>query len=767
MKTLLTILLTSFVLLLNAQSSGIKGHVYNDDLKEPIAAATVSIGGVGIITNFKGFFICDLMPGTYAVSFSCVGFDEQTFPIEVKSGAYEELNISLLPAYNLLEQTTITDSKIETKITDSPVSINIITPELIESQNITDISEMIDKTTGVQVVDGQVSIRGGSGWSYGAGSRVIVLIDGLPATQADAHRPNWADIPVEIIDQVEIIKGASSVLYGSSAVNGIINVRSKNATTKPETKFTLSYNHFMNVNPRISTSQWWGNDKGFSAPSEMNISGFHRQKRNKLEFVMHSFYSKFNDYYQLGISEGHMQDEKFRFGSNFKYKASDRITLKLGGLLVVNDNQSPLVWLGPNFFLTPIDPNIIEGTNVRFNIDPSIQLLDQTGNRHTFQSRFYYINNENSNAQSNQSFTSYGEYQFQRNFYKVGVTLTSGFYSSFTTSNAVLYGGEEITERNLAWYSQFEKDILNKCRFIAGLRVENYKQKSAQFVTEDHPLDFENDTQAIGRLGLTFDANETSIFRVSWGQGYRFPSIAERFIQTEAGGYLVASNPDLISEKGWSSEIGLKQGWAVSRIQGYIDIAGFWSRFDNMVEFIFEPDARGFRSENIGNTDIKGVEFNITGSSRIGNFPFTFMTGYTYTDPRYTNLDDNSILQNSLSTGENVLKYRSKHNFKADVEIGYKMVKLGTSISQLSHVINIDQNFNSIGMIGLFRESYNDGYLRLDARLSYQFESKKTPQSFRSKFSIVCRNLTNEIYAQRIGVLNAPRSISAQVQISF
>ena len=64
-------------------------------------------------------------------------------------------------------------------------------------------------------MDGQANIRGGSGYSYGAGSRVMLLMDDLPILTGDVNEVKWNYLPVEIIGQVEVIKGASSALYGS------------------------------------------------------------------------------------------------------------------------------------------------------------------------------------------------------------------------------------------------------------------------------------------------------------------------------------------------------------------------------------------------------------------------------------------------------------------------------------------------------------------------------------------------------------------------
>ena len=117
-------------------------------------------------------------------------------------------------------------------------SLEVIKPTAIENLGFTSTDEAIERAPGVTMVDGQANIRGGSGFSYGAGSRVLLLTDDIPSTQADAGRPNWGHIPLENIGQIEIIKGAASALYGSSAMNGIINIRTAYPTSK-------EYNHLV------------------------------------------------------------------------------------------------------------------------------------------------------------------------------------------------------------------------------------------------------------------------------------------------------------------------------------------------------------------------------------------------------------------------------------------------------------------------------------------------------------------------------------------
>ena len=109
---------------------------------------------------------------------------------------------------------------------------------------------------GVDVIENQVNIRGGAGWSYGAGSRVLVLVDDMPMLTADAADAKLDFLPIENCEQIEVLKGAASSLYGSAALNGVVNFRTGYAGLKPKTKVMI-YNGMFG-NPDEKSWIWWG-----------------------------------------------------------------------------------------------------------------------------------------------------------------------------------------------------------------------------------------------------------------------------------------------------------------------------------------------------------------------------------------------------------------------------------------------------------------------------------------------------------------------------
>ncbi|MBK9015923.1 MAG: TonB-dependent receptor plug domain-containing protein [Saprospiraceae bacterium] len=153
----------------------------------------------------------------------------------------------------------------------------------MENTNQTSLSGLLDKVPGVNLVGDQANIRGGSGYSYGAGSRVLLLVDDMPILQADAGYPQWEDVPLENIEQIEVVKGAASALYGSSALNGIVNVRTAYAKSKPETKISPFVTSYMA--PRNEAAKWWDTPR-YSAGGSIS----HKQKFGKLDLVTGGYY---------------------------------------------------------------------------------------------------------------------------------------------------------------------------------------------------------------------------------------------------------------------------------------------------------------------------------------------------------------------------------------------------------------------------------------------------------------------------------------------
>ena len=204
-----------------------------------IGANIISENGLGVATDIDGKYQLKLSEGKQKITFKYIGYDEIIKTFELAKNETLEMNITLSPISEQLNTIVVSAGRFEQKIEEITVSMEVIKPSLIENKNTTDIQTAMDQIPGVNITDGQANIRGGSGWSFGAGTRVLVLVDDMPLISGDAGQVQWKLIATENINQVEVIKGASSALYGSSALNGVINIRTAFPSQKDIDKLSL------------------------------------------------------------------------------------------------------------------------------------------------------------------------------------------------------------------------------------------------------------------------------------------------------------------------------------------------------------------------------------------------------------------------------------------------------------------------------------------------------------------------------------------------
>jgi len=748
---IILLLIWSFCFNADAQNSGLKGLIVDASSNEPLIGASILIDDHGIISDLNGEFQLVINPGSYKVVASYIGYSDKSMVVNVAEGEIENIKISLDLSSTLLNEATVTGSRHEKSIARSAVSISVIKPRLADNTNTTRISSLLDKVPGVQIIDNQANIRGGSGWSFGAGSRVLLLIDDIPALQGDAGRPAWGDIPVENISQIEVLKGAASTLYGSAALNGIINIRTGYATNEPVTKANIAYTYY--DSPSDPVKKWWT-----SAPYKVNAGLVHKQKFGKLDLVTSAYYEDFESFYINAF------EEKLRGSVNLKYRFTDKISFGLNTMVNVGKAADHFIWRnGSTGIYQGLDGTFSSRKFQRYYIDPQVTIYGKNNDRHKVLGRYYFINNDNNNNQANSSNTYYGEYQFLKSLDDIKLNITFGAVGQFITSDSELLQDTTVAHTNLAQYIELDKKIGDKLTATFGVRHEYHLQTS-----EDFENGKDSESRLISRAALNYKLGRGTFLRTSWGQGYRFPTIVERFITTAVGGFFIFPNPDLKPEFGWSAEFGIKQGFKFGNFQGYADMSIFWSRYSNMTEFTLLDDGLGsfgFQSQNVGETDIRGFEFEFLSGSKIGNVELNIIAGYTYIDPTYLNFTDNLAVFNSISipVGEsekqNVLKYRNKHNFKIDIEATYANLSIGLALNSSSATETIDELLNVIGQIKFYRDANPGGFYKFDARLAYQLPFMK--------ISLLTENLLNEEVVIRPGLLEAPRSFGIRCDFNI
>lgn len=771
-------LLLLFLLPFSLWAQVINGRVVRSATERIPFPTVVSSEGRQVLGDIDGNFSIQVDSLPVTLVFSADDFITDSLVIGNNPG--DTYVIALVPTiHEELETMVVVASRRRQRAEEVPISLEIIKPDLINNKGITDLEQAVDQVPGAYAMDGQVSIRGGSGFSYGAGSRVLILWNEVPLLSGDAGDTKWNAIPIENAQQVEVIKGASSVLYGSGALNGIISLVEREPEKKPYL-FAKAQTGIYD-NPQRSSLKWWSKNPLFH---QADVSFGRQWKDFGLTL---GGYGYTTDGYRQGETE-----DRGRINGTIYYKPESwkSFSASLGWNAQLSKAGNFIIWASDTFAYQPsggADTSVAASTltfnrGLRLTIDPSVKYFDKYGNKHQLKSRYFLTDNSNLNndAQSSKADVKYIDYQFQRRWAGNWV-LTSGASAIANKVNSYLYG--DHSSFNGALYAQGEKGW-KKLHITAGVRFEYFQQDKRQgdsdyFIGKDS---IKLPVIPIVRMGVHYEVVKHTHLRASFGQGVRYPSVAERYTMTSVGSLNIFPNPALRPEQGWAAEIGLKQGIRIGRWKGFADAAAFINHYSNMMEFTFGnyiPDSLspslnpddpgyifnwlGFRAENAEEATITGLDFSLSGEGMIGPVKVQTLMGYTYMNPVSDNTD--SAYRSTFSdTSTNMLKYRFNHLAKADLQLTWKGLSLGGSMRYNSYMQNIDAIFEDgvFGqqiLVGLkqYRAENNGPAVVFDARIGYEFLDHY-------KVAFIVNNVANTEYMGRPGDIQAPRGFIFQFQ---
>ncbi|MBL1281135.1 MAG: TonB-dependent receptor [Fluviicola sp.] len=768
--------------------SQIMGTITDSESKEPIyGAKIIASNGEKVLSDFDGKF--KISPEKYPVTLIITA---QTYlPDTIIVEQAGKLSVKMVEAIQVIKTVVVTAGRRNQNIEEVAISMEIIRPKLFENKCIVNLEQAVDQAPGVFAMDGQVSIRGGSGFAYGAGSRVLLLWNGIPIISGDAGDTKWNTIPIEQASQIEIIKGASSVLYGSGALNGIISLTEREPGTKGELRAKVQAGIY--DNPRRSTLKWWS-----KSPTLYSGDVYYGIMKKRFGYTV-----AVNGFSTGGFKEGEEESRGRISGTLFfrseKYK---KLKMGVGYNAQLQKTGNFIIWQSDTFAYTPSggadvnDPasTLTVNTGTSISVDPYIKVYDKKNNLHTLKTRYYFLDRTNlTNAsQSTRSGIMYGDYQFQRKFIQ-GAVMTAGATAIRTDVKSNLFG--DHFSNNYAVYTQFEKKM-GKFDLTGGVRVEYFEQDNQR---GDSDFTFGNDTSSlttlpvypIFRVGAHYQIAKFTHLRTSFGQGIRYPSVAERYTQTSVGALNIFPNSNLRPETGWAAEIGIKQVIKIGKNwKGIIDVAGFINEYSNMMEFTFgayKPDSIawsldpnnvgyvsnwfGFQAQNAEKARITGFEVSFNSQGSIGEVELTSLIGYTYMNPVSLNADSAYVTTFSDSAST-MLKYRFNHLAKADIEAEWKGMSIGFSARYNSFMSNIDKTFEEgitlatgevipiLAGLKEYREKNNTGSLVFDFRMGYEFNNHY-------RLGFVINNILNTEYVTRPGDVRAPRAYMLQLQMKF
>jgi len=793
-KSILFIFLSMIIeLSLAQQITGIVKDLENNEAL--IGVNIITTNNTGTATDLNGKFTITLEEGINKLTFKYLGYKTISKEILAKKINNRQVEIFLESTSEKLNTVVISAGKFNQRIEETTISMEVIKPSLIENKNTTNIESAMEQIPGLNITDGQANIRGGSGWSYGTGTRVLVLVDDMPLISGDAGQVQWNLIAIENINQVEVIKGAASALYGSSALNGVVNIRTSYPKNSEIDKNTLP--GFTKLNMHFGLID-------FPRRDELNWNGEKRRAFKGLEFLQSYKMKKLdlsiggNLFLDDGYRQGEATDRKrFNINSLFKSDKIKGLSYGLNANFLFQNTASVIIWDSYDRAYIPLNGELTNTNGNTYNVDPYATYIIGN-NRHTLRTRFLKVINDNSTIGDtinnvNRSKSYYSDYKWQKNLEKINLSYTMGTTNEIIFANSKIFQGSNF-RRNHSLYTQFDKKI-GKLNISSGGRYEYFSLNSeTKHIINGDSINNFSVGRPVFRAGINYEISPSTFLRSSWGQGYRFPSMAELFVTTNASGIEIYANPELKPERGWSSEIALKQKLKIRKWSGFIDIAAFIMRYHDMMEFTFgqwgDPTTMplyglGFKSVNIGKTQISGVELSFNGQGKINNdLSINLIGGYTYMDP--IALEPNKVYTESIgplvingeeigpeltynnsSSDPSILKYRYQHIAKIDAEFLYQNFLFGTSLRFNDFMRNIDKIFTDewinqelIPGINEAREKYLDGDFIIDLRIGYNIDKN-------SRISLIINNLLNEEYMSRPADMRPPRTIACQLSLKI
>jgi outer membrane receptor for ferrienterochelin and colicins len=205
---------------------------------DPLALANVQLKGTeyGAATDIDGdFSLIAVAPGNYVLLVTSLGYQPYQTKITLAPNENKNLNISLEPSAQQLNETVVTGTLKPVSRLESPVPVEVYSPTFLKRNPTASVFDALQNVNGVRPqINCNVCNTGDIHINGLEGPYTLVLIDGMPIVSGLGTVYGLTGIPNSLIEQIEIVKGPASSLYGSEAVGGLINIITKNALSAPE-----------------------------------------------------------------------------------------------------------------------------------------------------------------------------------------------------------------------------------------------------------------------------------------------------------------------------------------------------------------------------------------------------------------------------------------------------------------------------------------------------------------------------------------------------
>ncbi len=580
-----------------AQRTGeVQGRVLDARTRAPLAGANVLVVGTryGAAADEEGrFVIRGLPPGVYEIQVRMIGYRPEVIRgVAVLPGRrVADLTVELHETAIEVDPIVVSAAKREQLLRDATVSISVVTERQIRRRNPLDLAQAIEMVPGVHFVGNQINVRGSTGFTLGAGNKVLLLLDGVPVYASDTGEFNWDMIPPDEVERIEVVKGAGSALWGASALGGVVNI-----ITKEPRANRVRFGFTMGKYDRPVYRQWIWTD-------------WDRLHYTRSCFSLARRFGR----WALRASLGRTMDTGYRqLGDSKKFAGTLHLSRRFrrGGRWITYVAYS---WISRGFFIQwkgqnhpyEVDPTELNNrahvdqlnayTKLTLPLSPRLAVSGRVSVVRTLMGS--YLSRP---TDFNPALGQGGEVQVD---WLPGAhhSLTIGFQVQQDGGSARYFGRHRGLF--LAPYVQDEIRLTGELRAILGLRYDRYRLDSGRREDLLSP-----------RLGINWQPGRAVALRASAGSGFRAATIVERFLEVQIQNFTVRPNPGLRAERSWAYDLGARLYPASDWV---VDFSLFRNEYWDLIEAHLDL-IRGFiQFRNIPRARIQGVELTSDVSRRI------------------------------------------------------------------------------------------------------------------------------------------------------
>lgn len=750
MRVTLFFLFFAFSFSINAQTF-IKGNV-TDTNDKPLPFATIIIKGTstGTTTNINGYYkVKTILNRKVELEVSFTGYLSQNKKITIEGSTKETtLNFELIEHSQILDQVIVTGTRTNKRRTNSPVIVNVINSVTLENVQACNLSEGLKFQTGLRVeTDCQTCNYTQLRMNGLAGGYSQVLINGRPIFSPLTGLYGLEQIPTNMIERIEVVRGGGSALYGSSAVGGTVNVITK-IPKKNNYSIGYTYQNIKGISDHILS----GNTTVINENRNAGVSFFLNSRNRDLYDANGDNFSELpqlkNNSFGANIFFLPTRDQKIEINLSKmnEYRYGGEMVKKAPHFALQSEERTHDVYVG----------NI--DYQINFNEDKSSLITyfatQYTGREHytgIFPDSQVDIQNhlENPPYGTSETSTLQGGLQFNHrfdDFFNGNNVITVGaeFVQDdvFDQIPSYNYSVDQLTQ-NYGYFFQSDWEITDKLNLLTGVRLDKHNLVDKVIASP--------------RISFLAKPFKNAQLRATWGTGFRAPQAFDTDLHIAfAGGGIsrVTLANNLKEEKSNSYTISFNYDKPTEHYIYGFTIEGFYTHLnDAFTQVNIGTDSFGelFEKQNGDGATVKGI----TIESRL-NYEriFQLETGFTM---QYSKFDSPVINSETLESTREFLRTPKNYGFATltynpneKCNISLNLVYTGKmKVLHLASKGNLisDEYFTSPSFIELgVKSSYTFNIEKLETNIKVFGGFKNLLDNYQTDFDINKERDSNFIY---------------------